>query len=304
VREGQIPDFPGPDATVYAKKLTDQEKKGKRVWALVKQDGQWSNERYDLTDVAFVPFCQDVADEAIEELVLIFVNGRYEDTQPSTPKGLAPRVFVSNMGCGAWVGTARVAVRINDAPDRIETTTMDITDILLSRPPSSLDDALKGQAQIDLLGTIVPQSNFGGIAFGASYGVDSLTANWNLSRTTQTSNNICNAQGSGTFDEGNFLAPPLFIVAPYLAGSVESQGSLYRSYQIQLTLADMGDVVTGSCSESGPFAEPFGTGLSGGFRQSPLGAFLVSSDGQKISKTWVPDPDVEYQVDLEATDSF
>ncbi len=35
-----MPDLPGPDATVYAKKLSDEERKGKRVWALVKQDGQ------------------------------------------------------------------------------------------------------------------------------------------------------------------------------------------------------------------------------------------------------------------------
>ncbi len=304
LREGQLPDFPGPDATVYAKKLSNEERKGKRVWALVKQDGQWSNERYDLTDVAFVPFCQDVPDEAIEELVLINDNGRFEDTQPSTPKGLAPRLFVSNMGCGAWVGTAKVAIRVSDAPRRVETTTMNITNIVLTRPPGSLDDALKGRAQIDFLGTIIPQANFGGIAFGAGYRVDSLTADWSLSRTTQIGDNMCNAQGSGMFDENDFLGPPMFVVAPYLAGSITSQGSLYRSYQIQLSLGTMSNVVTGSCSQSGPIAEPFGAGLGGGFRESPLGSFLVSQDGQSIKKTWNPSPETEYTLELDATFSF
>ena len=64
------------------------------------------------------------------------------------------------------------------------------------------------------------------------------------------------------------------------------------------------NVVTGSCSESGPIAEPWGSEISGGFRETPVGSFLVSDDGQKIMKTWNPTPELTQELDLDAAPIF
>lgn len=302
--EGQVPDFPLPDASPFAKELSDAERRGKKVWALVKQDGQWSKERYDLTDVAFVPFCQDMSEEAIEELVLIFVNSRYADSEPSMPKGLASRLFVSNMGCGPWIGSAKATIDINDAPNRVVKSTTTVSNLLLTRPPKPLDGAMRGNAVTRLLDTLIPTSNAPSILPGAGYDVDSLAASWSYSRTTQSGDNVCMAQGNGMFDENDVLGAPTFVMAPYLAGSIMEQGSLYRSYQINLTIGTQTRVVNESCSETGLSSEPFAIGLVGGTRETPAGSFLVLQDGQTIRDSWDANSELQLELSLDTASGF
>jgi len=303
VGEGAIPDFPGAkDATVFAKRLTSEELEGKRVWALAKQNGMWSQKRYDLTDVAFAPFCQDVAGESIEELVLIFVNGRFADTQRSTPKGLEPRILISNMGCGDWAGTANVLIDENKAPQRTEMSHVNFSDLKYSRPESSLDDALTGRAQTTFVTSIIPKANLPGLFLGSSYALASVAANWGSTVNTLIGTNMCIGSGSGLFDETHVLTSQ-FLFSPYLSGSIDDEGSLYRSYYLQLVVSTMSNAVFYLCSDSAPFSQPFVSQLGGGYRQTLVGPFLVSQDGQNIKKEWKPDPDVTISFDLDATSS-
>jgi len=297
LKNGALPDLPTPNGTDYAKRVTAEEKKGRHVWALVKQDGAWLDEPFDLTDVAFVSICQDEADESVEELVLIFTNANWEDEAPATSKGLAPRLFVSNVGCGPWVGDGRFEIKINE-PDHTENTFANFTNLEFRRSSLSVRDALRGRADFEFSGNIVPFTNFAGIGFGATYALSAATVAWGVSRTRTSAMQTCVANGGGMFDENDQLAPALFLVSPYVTESF-GQGSFYRSFQIQLAIGSNTPVVTDSCS--GP--EPFGVILAGGLRDTPLGDFQVSADGQAIDAEWSAEG-ASFELHLEASSSF
>ncbi|MCO6452640.1 MAG: hypothetical protein J5I90_17800 [Caldilineales bacterium] len=89
--------------------LSPEERKGAHVKALVKITGKdWRVE--DWTEKPIAIFCRDKADERVEELVLIFSNSLFEPRDESSvrkPKGLAPTLWVSDIGCWQWEGTAQ-----------------------------------------------------------------------------------------------------------------------------------------------------------------------------------------------------
>lgn len=298
LKEGAVPEFPiDIDSSDYATELDDSEKKGRHIWALVKQDGMWLEEAYDLTDVAFVPICQDVPDEAVEEMIFIFTNANWEDNVPATPKSDGPRLFISNMGCGAWAGRATFRLDQNE-PDSSLTITADFEDLLFTRETSTVDNALRGQEQAYFLETIVPAANSGGAFVGVNYEIDSARVPWSVSGVRQVGMTTCVQSGSGTFDESDSLGGSFFRVAPLLSGAL-GMGSIYRSYLLQLQFFSTTPVVNDSCSGPSPFA----TGLSGGLRGTPAGDFLVSEDGQSIQKTWSLE-DATLTLDLEAREIF
>jgi len=299
LEEGSPPDLPTIDKTNYAKKLSEEERKGRHVYGIAKRGGQWVEEFFDLTEVAFASFCQDYKVEAIEELVLIFTNARYKDTQPTQSKGLSPRLFVSNMGCGDWTGQASVKVVVANAPAKIKNTNMAMNNLVFSRPKGSAEDALRGASQIDLLGTIIPASNFGAIPLFGGYALDRAEVPWSTSWTTNSGDNRCDAAGMGTFDESDAVAQ-VFGVSPYLTGTLGEDASLYRSYQIQLGFGTTTSVVSGSCSQTGPFSEAFGEALAGGFRGTQLGEFLISRDGTLMDKKWSPDSETTWEIYLQS----
>ena len=81
------------------------EKRGARVQALIKIGNTWTTE--DWTDRPFVTLCRDVLAERIDELVLIISNSEFKTRDRKLkPPALAPLLWVSNMGCWRWKGTA------------------------------------------------------------------------------------------------------------------------------------------------------------------------------------------------------
>ncbi len=57
---------------------------------------------------AWTGFCRDAKSQRLEELVLIFANGQYDENKPTytfTPTGLPPTVVYSDIGCRQWKGT-------------------------------------------------------------------------------------------------------------------------------------------------------------------------------------------------------
>jgi len=99
----------GPDVTAFvAEPLAPEERRGASVQALVKIGGGWQAPK-DWTDKAGTVFCRDKVDERLEELVLIVSNGehrRESATYLLKPQGDPPTLWLSNMGCWHWVGTA------------------------------------------------------------------------------------------------------------------------------------------------------------------------------------------------------
>ena len=87
--------FPEYGDAYVAEDLSDDEKKGLRVQAIVKIDGNWQSPE-DLTDAPYKTWCRDKNDEKIQELVLIFSNSDIERRDDKvSPKGLTPRIRVS-----------------------------------------------------------------------------------------------------------------------------------------------------------------------------------------------------------------
>lgn len=89
------------------KPATAAAREGIRVQALIKIKGQDWQAPADWTDEPAVTYCRDVAAERLEELVLIVSNSQFLDAgKRARPPGQVPRLYVSNMGCYKWTGTA------------------------------------------------------------------------------------------------------------------------------------------------------------------------------------------------------
>ena len=279
--------FPQADSTVYASELDEEARKGRHVWALVKRDGSWIEHAYDLTEVAFVTICQDVPDESVEEMILIFTNARWEDTEPAQPVGLAPRIFVSNMGCGAWIGDGSLEVRTNEVG---LTQNLDVSfdDLKFTRTTRTITGALSGGSQSNFLGDIIPSKT-------TRYRLASAEVPWTVSGTRQEGAEVCTLSGSGSFDLADSTSSSL-SVDPFLNGSLD-MGLIYRSYRIELQFGPSADAVMDSCFGSLPLS----VGLSAGPRDTPAGDFLVSEDGQQMQMSWTIN-DATYTLDLKSAE--
>jgi hypothetical protein len=110
-----------------AKDLTQEERKGAIVKALVKIKGQpWKEENW--TDLREKSFCLDKASERLEELVLIFGNSEWQDEDRQLePKGFKPTIRASNMGCWQWKGEIRHREGAFVHPEATYETTAQVT---------------------------------------------------------------------------------------------------------------------------------------------------------------------------------
>lgn len=175
-----------------------------RTLILVKSQGEWSGP-YDLTLVPFVTFCQDLPEESVEEIVFIFVNADYEDTQRLgvTPRSRRPGLLASNMACGHWEGTARGTETATPAPGNPGFTLLEFSEVTLnklvfSREPIPLEERMDG----------LPTTIIGNYQFSAFLGPDySLTlsegdADWSVTyASSDLSQQSCQGEGSTTLDE-------------------------------------------------------------------------------------------------------
>lgn len=289
------------DEIYLAERLSEEDKKGAHVTALVKAGGEWLEEPYDLSDVAFAEFCQDYNEERIEELVLIFSNSRFAEGERTTirPKSLKPQLFVSNMGCGNWKGEASLTVRV-DEPGRTEMIDVTVSDLEFARIKSSVAAQLAGAGQSDFIEPITPASStpLGGRDF---HRVEAANGTWSVFEQSQSGMNNCISTGSGGLNSSDFQGA-LFLTRPtILRLAADPMTSYYRTYQFQLALSITELVVTTSCSQSGSSSSPFGAAIAGGLRGSELGDFVVSNDGASMSKQWELDSgETQLELDLSA----
>jgi hypothetical protein len=111
---------------------TEEEIKGREVWALIKIDGSWTLE--DWSRYPFFVYCRDKASERLEELVLIFSNGNYT-TARGTAAGddfaanaIGPRgderaaVLASAAPCWKYKGKTEASLSYERAGDAFDVT--------------------------------------------------------------------------------------------------------------------------------------------------------------------------------------
>lgn len=294
------------DETLYATRLSDAERNRLHVLALIKQDGTWSPDAIDLTDVAFAPFCQEVTDESIEEIVIIMANARWEDDErdPVKAQGLPSRLFMSNMGCGAWSGTARYEQNVNEV-DEVTSASANFSILEFTRDASSLTQIAAGAGQFALgASEIVPIGTLVGVApFGGGYRLANASASWSYSSDYQTGTTQCGESGSGSVQASDSLGAG-FNISPYLYTTLgNAQPSLYRSFFINATFLDADENFSGSCIDDGGnvthYDSPFGFSLVGGYRNLEFGSLVISTSGDRINETWTID-DVTIQLDLQS----
>jgi hypothetical protein len=89
-----------------AEPVSDEQKKGAMVEALIKIDDQWRMEDWSGRDV--VSFCRDKKDERVQELVLIYGNTAFDPVDYELRvAGEKPTLVVSQIGCWQWEGSVR-----------------------------------------------------------------------------------------------------------------------------------------------------------------------------------------------------
>ena len=104
--EGPAPGFPGSQKYV-GQALSAEEMAGVGIHALIKvagQDWMWEDWSYSFSE----GFCRDAKAERLEELVIIFSNREFDQNSPNyvlKPRGLAPMLLTSDIGCWQWKGT-------------------------------------------------------------------------------------------------------------------------------------------------------------------------------------------------------
>lgn len=91
--------------------LSEEDNEGLKVEALIKLEGQdWV--RQDVSNQPGIALCRDQADERLEELVLIYSNSNHENRgEVLGPVDLDPTLWVSNIGCWGWEGTASATIQ-------------------------------------------------------------------------------------------------------------------------------------------------------------------------------------------------
>lgn len=276
------------DTTYYAEELTEDGKKGAHVQALVRAEGEWELLNYDLTDIAFVPFCQDYAEESIEELVLIFSNSRFGEGNRTqiVPKGLSPRLFVSNVACGDWLGDATLTREINSPPELVESSEAFFNNLEYTRARWPRAELLGGAGQFESMDLIVP----GGVApldflFG-NYMIENAEITWSTYLQTDDQTRVCVSEGMGEAGT-EAIGAEILDIRPNLLSS-SGPGSLYRSYTIAINMVTSQDEVDVTCTGDPPMTTAFGAAITGGGRDGPV-VFEISDDGIFIDQQWSPD---------------
>ncbi|MBW2381096.1 MAG: hypothetical protein JRG70_16380, partial [Deltaproteobacteria bacterium] len=292
------------DTTLFAERLSSDVREGRKVLALVKQDGNWESEPLDLTDVAFAPFCQEVTGESLEELVLIFVNAQHRENKPffAVPQGIAPRLFTTNIGCGKWQGTAEFQQTISDGGD-VQTSVVEIESIEFKRPGLTLEQLAAGEGQVLFGDMILPPNAIPGLAPGtAIYQLTDFHASWRFNEQyTQGASTACMGAGSGVMTEADVFSA-IFDAPPFLRGTIAGNiPSLYRSFFTQIALFPQGEPVSGECVTNGqvtPYTRGFAAAVAGGYRNTPtFGTLLIESSGDRINQMWsVDEADMELDV--------
>jgi hypothetical protein len=288
LQEGLPPSLAGAlgDEILYAEQMSPEDRDGRQVLALIKQNGTWSPDPFDLTNVAFAPFCQEVAGESIEELVLIFVNSEHDESEPprAEPQGLTPRLFATNVGCGDWVGNADLRTFTVDGGD-VFSSFVDM-EIEASRGKLSLADIAAGKGQLPFGDVIIHSgAGFGITAPGIDYKLSDVQGTWAVDESFTRGDATCDGSGNGSFNTTNVLTSA-FAVSPYLRAKASGDiPSLYRSFFITAIFAGAFEF-TGQCSDGDTYTDSFIPALVGGYNNSEYGTLTVDSSGFQITENW------------------
>lgn len=287
-------------ATLQATRIPEEERKGRQVIALMKQNGTWRLEPFDLTEVAFAPFCNDASSESLEELLLIFINAEYRTDEPfyATPRGLPPRLLTSNIGCGKWSGTGSAQETILDGSN-VQFTNVDITKIEFTRPTLTLDQIANGDGQIRFGDEIIPGSGFSpdGIV-GDAYELTDLEATWTFDEDYTNGGVSCAGSGSGAFTEADASSSTFRISTHLRRGSGASDTHpLYRSFFYRLSLFAPGEPISGTCVSNGqtsPYTSDLAVFMESGYRIPGIEIQPIEPSGDRINASWsFEDSDME-----------
>lgn len=280
------------DAMLYAKRMAPDTRVGRKVLALMKQNGAWLPQPFDLTEVAFAPFCKQASSESLEELVLIFINAEHREDEPfyALPAGLPPRLLSSNIGCGKWVGAGGAMQNIIDGGDT-EVSLLDIENIEFTRETLTLDEIAAGEGQVHFGDEFLPPSRVPALEWfaGDVYELSDLKATWSFNEDYTFGASTCSGSGSGTFTLADAYFHD-FQMGTHLRTVGMDTPPLYRSFYFQMGLSTLNRPVTGQCESNGqtsPYSRDFDIFLQGGYRDTPeWGMLLIDPAGDRINESW------------------
>lgn len=281
------------EETPFATRMTAEDRAGRKVLAIVKQKGTWQPQPFDLTNVAFAPFCQEADSESLDELVLIFVNTEHRSDEPffAAPHGLAPRIYATKVGCGAWTGTAGMRQTVIDGSD-VRTTILDIDPIDFSRQTLTLQQIANGAGQIGFGAELTPPNTRRSLRWfvGDAYELTGLGATWSFSEQFTQGATFCSGSGGGPLTQAH-VGLSSFQIGSYLLGTGSGDPPpLYQSFFFDLTVYTDSPPVSGQCTSNGqssPYTSDFDAFLIGGYRDTPdYGILRIDPSGNEIHENW------------------
>ncbi|UCF38786.1 MAG: hypothetical protein JSU96_08105, partial [Acidobacteriota bacterium] len=268
-----------------AEQLTDRQKEGASIQALVKIEGKdW--ETRDWTDSPINFFCRDIKSERLEELVLILSNYEHEEGDPNfeslQPRGIDPVLWVSNMGCSSWEGTVSLELNEGGPIENFDGAVRWKRWASMFPPPLEENPSIK--AQTDFM-VAMPSYVFE---------VESGSFDWSISGTDGDCTVSGSEEGLPISGLGNGL-----VTYNYVVGGEYKRGFTLAGFMNGFS--EYETTVTYSCppDQGGTFTEPWTIDFTLDLSPEEDGANAkVTGDGTKIHVT---DPDTGASVRLRSS---
>jgi hypothetical protein len=161
--------------TIVAGSVTADEMKGATTKVLVKRARSWSAlSPAPSTDGSTFALCQDDPAEAVEEIAVAFGDSYPKRGHSKKPKGLTPRLWVTNIGCFQWRGTVSATSTDPNRP----TETITASNVVFT--PWKFAGFKMGVANLTVLSASVGWTISGNDSSGCSYsGTDSFAVTLN-----------------------------------------------------------------------------------------------------------------------------
>lgn len=149
---------------------TADEMKGATTRMLVKRAGAWTGVSL-LPGAAGFSLCQDDPAEAVEEIAIAFGDSYPRRGHSQKPRGLLPTLWVTNIGCFQWRGSATMTTTDPNAP----TETITVSNAIFTpyafggvKLPAGTFQALSGSVSWSIGGTVNGCTYSGSGAFAAT----------------------------------------------------------------------------------------------------------------------------------------
>jgi len=198
----------GVGETLYFTGLSELRRRGVSMQLYLKVNGAWQAEPTRFTNYAWYSVCRDDPAGKVESAIFMYGNAEIVEGLPNYEKLEADvqesGVFATNIGCRDWTGNLDFTKALDNGRDGTET--LKITNITLKNTMATKAPAA-GDANVPYL---LAENQSAPAGFGFTYAIAGGTAKWAYHATTPGPSEVCQYDGTDTFDIGTGDATNVF----------------------------------------------------------------------------------------------